>query len=72
MTNEHPVDEEGVRALARAAALPLAEDRLPSVAELLGTWLVAANELSRTMSDAQHLPLMPATVFVHPTTELTE
>lgn len=67
-----PCDEEGVRALARAAALPLTDDRVSQVADLLGTWLTAANELSRTMSDAAHLSLMPATFFVHPTAEPTE
>lgn len=72
MTAQSPCDEEGVRALARAAALPLPDDRVPQVAELLGTWLTAANELSRTMSEPVHLSLMPATVFAHPTAEPTE
>lgn len=72
MTEQAPCDEEGVRALARAADLPLDDNRVPEVAELLGTWLTAANELSRTMSEAAHLSLMPATVFVHPTAEPTE
>lgn len=66
------VDEEGARGLARAAGLPLDEERLPAVAELLGTWLEAANELSRTMSAPQHLAVMPATVFTHPVPDATE
>jgi hypothetical protein len=66
------VDEQGARALARAAGLPLEDERLPAVAALLGTWLQAANELSRTMSAAEHLAVMPATVFTHPAPDVTE
>lgn len=69
---QQPVDEQSVRLLARAAALPLDDERLPAVAALLGTWLVAANELSRTMSAAEHLAVMPATVFAHPTPDPTD
>lgn len=72
MTDQGPCEPEEVRALARAAGLPLPDDRLPLVAELLGTWLTAANELSRTMSAPVHMPLMPITVFVHPNAEPTE
>jgi hypothetical protein len=71
--HEHKtVDEQGVRLLARAAELPLDEERLPAVAGLLGTWLEAANELSRSMSAPEHLTVMPATVFTHPVPDPTD
>jgi hypothetical protein len=66
------VDEQGARGLAGAAGLPLDDERLPAVADLLGTWLEAANELSRTMSAPEHLAVMPATVFAHPAPDATE
>lgn len=59
------VDREEVRVLAEVAELPLADDRLSPVAELLSAWLPAANELSRKMSAAEHQELMPITVLVH-------
>lgn len=65
-------DDNGVRALARAADLPLAEERVPAVRALLATWLTAANELSRTMQGAEHQDVLPATVFAHPTSEPRE
>lgn len=72
MEEHKTVDEQGVRLLARAAALPLDEERLPAVTELLGSWLEAANELSRSMSAADHLAAMPATVFTHPVPDPTD
>lgn len=72
VTDQHPVDEQSVRLLARAAALPLDDKRLPAAAELLDTWLVAANELSRIMSAPEHLAVLPVTVFAHPTPEPTD
>jgi hypothetical protein len=72
MHEQQTVDEQGVRLLARAAGLPLDDERLPAVAELLGTWLGAANELSRTMSAPEHLAVMPATVFTHPVPDPTD
>lgn len=61
-----PVDEQGVAALARAADLPLAPDRLPLIVGQLGEWLAAANELSRKLADERHLEVTPITVFAHP------
>jgi hypothetical protein len=61
-----PVSEDDVRSLAATADLPLSEDRLGAVAELLGSWLPAANELSRKMSAPAYLETMPITVLVHP------
>jgi hypothetical protein len=66
MVNSRPVDEEGVAALARAAGLPLAPDRLPLIAGQLGEWLAAANELSRMLADERHLEVTPIAVFAHP------
>jgi len=66
------VNEDAVRALARAAALPLAEDRIAAVTALLGDWLAAANDLSRTMSAPEHRGTAPITVFAHPPTDPNE
>lgn len=62
------VEAEQVRTLATAAALPLGDERLNGVAELLSAWLPAANELSRKMSAADYAELMPITVCTHPQT----
>ena len=56
---------ERARVLARLADLPLDESRSAVVGELLAAWLPPANELSRKMSAARHMALLPATVFVH-------
>lgn len=61
-----PVSQDDVRSLAAVADLPLGEDRLGVVADLLGSWLPAANELSRKMSAPEYLETMPITVLVHP------
>lgn len=61
-----------VRALARAAALPLDDARVGALATLLGSWLPAANELSRTMSAPEHRDVVPATVFCSPAPESGE
>lgn len=66
------MDEDDVRSLARAAALPLDDDRLPALAALLGGWLPAANELSRAMSGPEHQDVLPVTVFGQPPTDATE
>ena len=62
------ISHEQIRALADAADLPLADDRLAPIAELLSAWLPAATELSRTMSQAEHDHLMPITVVTQPHT----
>ncbi len=72
MADTPPVDQDAVRALARAAALPLGEDRLAAAAALLGAWTSAANELSRIMSASEHRTILPITSFAHPPTEPTE
>ncbi len=66
------MDEDDVRALARAAALPLDDDRIAALAALLGGWLPAANELSRAMSAREHRDVLPVTVFGQPPTDPTE
>lgn len=60
------ISHEQTRALADAADLPVGEDRLEPIAELLSAWLPAAAELSRTMSQAEHDGLMPITVVTQP------
>lgn len=67
-----PVDDAQVRALAAQAALPLGEDRVAAVRDLLAAWLPAANELSRAMSDPRLRALPPVTAFTHPATVLSE
>ena len=69
---EHVLTEGDVRAMARAAGLPLPPDRAAEVAAVLAEWLPAANALSRTMSDLHYLPLMPITVLTHPQPDPTE
>lgn len=54
------------RALAEYAELPLGADREAVVTPILEAWVKDANELSRKMSAAQHMALVPATVFAHP------
>ena len=66
MVEHAALDEDDVRALVRAAALPLADDRVPAVTQLLQDWFPAARELSRIMSAPEHLAVTPITVFAHP------
>lgn len=72
MVEHAALDEGDVRALARAAALPLADDRVPAVTQLLQDWFPAAVELSRIMSAPEHLAFTPITVFAHPPADPTE
>ncbi len=67
-----PGDADGVRALARAAALPLPDDRVAAVTGLLGQWLPAANALSAAMSAPEHQTTMPLTVVASGPTDRTE
>ncbi len=66
------MEHEDVRALARAAALPLDDDKVEALATLLGGWLPAANDLSRVMSAPEHRDVVPVTVFAQPPAELAE
>lgn len=66
------MDDDDVRALARAAALPLEPGRTAALAALLGDWLPAANDLSRAMSASEHRGLLPITLFAHPPADPTE
>lgn len=66
------VDADAVRALARAAALPLPDDRVAAVTDLLGQWLPAANALSAAMSAPEHQTTMPLTVVASGPTDRTE
>lgn len=72
MSENAPLDEDGVRWLAAAADLPLQQERLALIAELLNAWLPPANELSRAMSALELRDQMPITVFAHPFTDPTE
>lgn len=65
MAEEPLMNEDGVRALARAAALPLSDDRVADLASLLSDWLPAANDLSRTMSAPEYRGTTPITAFGH-------
>ncbi len=69
-----PLDDEGVRVLAKAADLPIPDDRLPLVAAQLSEWLAAANDLNHKMSALEHLTVTPITVFSAPaaTNEIAE
>jgi len=66
---EDRVDDDRVRALARAAGLTLEEARVGALTALLGAWLPAANELSRIMRGPEHREVVPGTVFAHPAPE---
>ncbi len=74
MQTRGPLDDEAVRVLAKAADLPIPDDRLPLVAAQLGEWLAAANDLNAKMSAPEHLTVTPVTVFSAPaaTNEITE
>ena len=74
MQTRGPLDDEAVRVLAKAADLPIPDDRLQLVATQLSEWLAAANDLNRKMSAPEHLTVTPITVFVAPaaTTEIAE
>ncbi len=54
------------RALADYAELPLGADREADVTPILEAWVKDANALSRKMSAARYMTLVPATVFSHP------
>jgi len=60
-----PAEERAI-ALAAAAGLPLEPGRAAIAGALLDAWLAPANELSRKMSAPEHMALLPATVFTHP------
>lgn len=70
--SETTVDRHDVRSLARAAALPLGEERLGPIAEVLNAWLPPTNALSRAMSAPELRATVPVTVFAHPTPAGTE
>lgn len=72
MGDETTFDPTAVLALARAAGLPLGEDRAQAIAPQLGEWLTAANELNRKMSRPEHRAIVPVTVFTHPVMEGAE
>jgi len=63
------MDKDTVRELARAAGLPLADERAALLAPQLGAWLSAANELSAKLSGDEHRDLLPITTFRHPGAE---
>jgi hypothetical protein len=65
MQNPPPAQRPDVAALARCAALDLSAERLAAVEAILSTWIPAANELSRKMSEPTHQALLPVTVFTH-------
>jgi hypothetical protein len=63
------MNEQTVRELARAANLPLGEERLALIAPQLEEWLAAANELSRKLAADEHRAILPITTFTHPGAE---
>jgi hypothetical protein len=63
------MENDTVRALARAAGLPLDDERVPLVAAQLDAWLSAANELSRKLGADELRAVMPVTSFRHPAAE---
>lgn len=63
------MDEKTVQALAQAAELPLAEERLAMIGVQLATWIQGANELARTLRAPDHWTVTPVTVFRHPNVE---
>jgi hypothetical protein len=65
MTRRPDIQTEGLRALAAAADLPLAEGREAEIAAQLNEWLAAANELSAKMSAREYSEILPVTVFRH-------
>ncbi len=69
MDQETQLDEAAVRALALAAGLALPAEREGLVAEQLGPWLSAANQLNRKMAAEEHRAVAPITAFVHPAGE---
>jgi hypothetical protein len=60
------IDESVIAAFAGAADLPLSQERASVIAKPLAAWLADANELSRKMSQAGYLDLMPVSIFSHP------
>lgn len=72
MTRRPSMNTEDVRALAQVASLPLSADRVEALATLLGEWLPAADDLSRSMGAPEHRGIMPITVFAHTSTDATE
>jgi hypothetical protein len=63
------MNEQESKALAKAADLPLGDDRLGLIAPQLTAWLEAANELNRAMAAPEHHTVLPITVFRHPPQE---
>ncbi|MEU6697784.1 hypothetical protein [Pseudonocardia sp. NPDC046786] len=57
------VPEETVRALAGYVSLPLDEDRLGPLSELLGAWIPAAETLSARMRSVEPAELEPVIAF---------
>ena len=66
MSERVQVTDATVRRLAELAELPLAPERAAAVVATLNAWLPMANELSRTMSEAEHWGVTPITVVSHP------
>jgi hypothetical protein len=60
------IDESVIAAFAKAADLPLSQERVSVIAKPLVAWLADANELNRKMSQARYLDLMPVSIFNHP------
>jgi hypothetical protein len=58
---------ELVRGIAKASDLPLAEDRVTAVTQILEVWLKAANQLSLKMSAPEFANLGPITGILQTT-----
>lgn len=71
-TGHSGIDEDGVRALARVAGIPVRDGEWSAIADVLAAWIPNANELSAKMSRPEHLTVTPATVFTHPLADAAE
>lgn len=69
MPRPSDIQAEGLRALAAAGDLPLAEGREAQLIAQLREWFAAANELNAKMSAAEYSEIQPVMVFRHPAME---
>ena len=58
-------DKEKIEWLSKMADLPLTDDRVKAIADILNVWVVDANSLSKKMSREKYSDKMPVTVFSH-------
>jgi hypothetical protein len=66
MADEQTLSAADVRDLARAAGLDLDDARAAAIAPTLGSWLTAAQQLNRLMSEPERRDVTPIAIFQHP------